>query len=111
MEDRTVILTLVNEAWAQSGSLLDIYRESFKNGEDIEHFLNHVLVIAVDAGGFGRCKAVHPHFYLLEVNKSTANLSSANRFMTKEFLELVWLKLSFQQRILELGYSFLFTAR
>jgi len=31
--------------------------------------------------------------------------------MTKEFLELVWLKLSFQQRILELGYSFLFTAR
>jgi len=84
MEDRTVILTLVNEAWAQPGSLLDIYRESFKNGEDIEHFLNHVLVIAIDAGGFGRCKAVHPHCYLLEVNKSTANLSSANRFMNHD---------------------------
>lgn len=42
--------------------------------------------------------------------KST-NLSSASKFMTKEFVELVWLKLSFQQRILELGYNFLFTAR
>jgi hypothetical protein len=108
MEDRTVILTLANEAWAQPGSLLDIYRESFRNGEDTERFLNHVLVIAVDAGGFDRCKAVHPHCYHLEVVKAT-NLSSASKFMTKEFVELVWLKLSFQQRILELGYNFLFT--
>ncbi|TVT97270.1 hypothetical protein EJB05_57494, partial [Eragrostis curvula] len=36
MEDRTVILTMVNEAWAQPNSLLDIFRDSFKNGEDIE---------------------------------------------------------------------------
>jgi len=90
--------------------LLDIYRESFRNGEGTERFLDHVLVIAIDAGGFHRCKAVHPHCYHLEVTKPT-NLSSANRYMTKEFLELVWLKLSFQQRILELGYNFLFTAR
>lgn len=110
MEDRTVILTLANEAWTQPGSLLDIYRESFRNGEDTERFLNHVLVIAVDAGGFDRCKAVHPHCYHLEVVRST-NLSSASKFMTKEFVDLVWLKLSFQQRILELGYNFLFTAR
>ncbi|RCV28781.1 hypothetical protein SETIT_5G430700v2 [Setaria italica] len=108
MEDRTVILTLANEAWTQPGSLLDIYRESFRNGEDTERFLNHVLVIAVDAGGFDRCKAVHPHCYHLEVVRST-NLSSASKFMTKEFVDLVWLKLSFQQRILELGYNFLFT--
>ncbi|CAL4945891.1 unnamed protein product [Urochloa decumbens] len=107
MEDKTVILTLANEAWAQPGSLLDIYRESFRNGEDTAHFLDHVLVVAVDAGGFERCKAVHPHCYHLEVNKST-NLSSASMFRTKEFVELVWLKLSFQQRILELGYNFLF---
>ncbi|CAO1940737.1 unnamed protein product [Urochloa humidicola] len=109
MEDRTVILTMANEAWAQPGSLLDIYRESFRNGEDTERFLNHVLVVAVDAGGFDRCKAVHPHCYHLDVNKTNNNLSSASRFRTKEFVELVWLKLSFQQRILELGYNFLFT--
>ncbi|XP_062208711.1 uncharacterized protein At4g15970-like [Phragmites australis] len=107
MEDRTVILTSVNKAWAQPGSLLDLHLESYRNGKDIEHLLNHVLVVTLDHDGFTRCRAVHPHCYLLEVQ--SANLSSANRFMTKEYLELVWTKISFQQRILELGYNFLFT--
>ncbi|XP_062206282.1 uncharacterized protein At4g15970-like [Phragmites australis] len=37
------------------------------------------------------------------------DMSNAKWFGTKEYLELVWLKLSFQQRILELGYNFLYT--
>ncbi|KAL5227352.1 hypothetical protein ABZP36_015617 [Zizania latifolia] len=105
--DRTVIITSVNEAWARPGYLLDLFRESFKNGEGIAHLLQHVLIVAVDAGGFDRCKAVHPHCFLLEVK--SANISSANRFMSKGYLELVWAKLSFQQPVLELGYNFLFT--
>jgi hypothetical protein len=92
MEDKTVIITSVNEAWARPNSLLDLYLESFKNGEDTAQLLNHVLVIALDPAGFDHCKAKHPHCYLL-----------------KDYLELVWTKLTFQQRILELGYNFLFT--
>jgi hypothetical protein len=107
MEDRTVIITSVNEAWAAPGSLLDLYRDSFKNGEGIAHLLDHVLVVAVDPAGFRRCKAVHPHCYLLHVK--SINLTSATRFMSREYLELVWTKLSLQQRVLELGYNFLFT--
>uniref|UniRef100_A0A0D9V9M2 Nucleotide-diphospho-sugar transferase domain-containing protein n=1 Tax=Leersia perrieri TaxID=77586 RepID=A0A0D9V9M2_9ORYZ len=107
MEDKTVIITSVNEAWAAPGSLLDLYMDSFKNGEGIAHLLNHVLIIAVDPAGFRRCKVVHPHCYHLEVKNM--NLSSAKRFMTKDYLELVWTKLSLQQRILELGYNFVFT--
>ncbi|KAG8054172.1 hypothetical protein GUJ93_ZPchr0001g29410 [Zizania palustris] len=107
MEDKTVIITSVSEAWARPGSLLDLFRETFKNGEGIAHLLDHVLVVAVDPAGFDRCKAVHPHCFLLEVK--SANISSANRFMSKGYLELVWAKLSFQQRVLELGYNFLFT--
>ncbi|CAO2167535.1 unnamed protein product [Urochloa humidicola] len=107
MEDRTVIVTSVNEAWAAPGSLLDLFRESFRNGEGIEHLLNHTLIVAVDAGGFDRCRAVHPHCYLLEV--TSANVSAANQFLSKSYLELVWTKLSFQQRVLELGYNYLFT--
>jgi hypothetical protein len=109
-EDRTVILTSVNEAWARPGSLLDIYLESFKNGEDTVHLLDHLLVIALDPAGLRRCVSVHPHCYLLE-NVTAANLSSATRFMSKQYLELVWTKLSLQQRVLELGYNFLFTVR
>ncbi|KAG2593877.1 hypothetical protein PVAP13_5NG012675 [Panicum virgatum] len=105
--DRTVIVTSVNEAWAAPGSLLDLFRASFRNGEGIEHLLNHTLIVAVDAGGFDRCRAVHPHCYLLEVR--SANVSAANRFLSKGYLELVWTKLSLQQRVLELGYNYLFT--
>uniref|UniRef100_A0A0E0JSW9 Nucleotide-diphospho-sugar transferase domain-containing protein n=1 Tax=Oryza punctata TaxID=4537 RepID=A0A0E0JSW9_ORYPU len=109
MDDRTVIITSVNEAWARPGSLLDLFRDSFKNGEGIAHLLDHVLVVAVDPAGFRRCKAVHPHCFLLIVNSAAGNLSSANRFMTKGYVDLVWAKLSLQQRVLELGYNFLFT--
>jgi hypothetical protein len=106
-DDGTVIITSVNEAWAAPGSLLDIFREGFRNGEGTAQLLNHTLIVAVDAGALARCEAVHPHCYLLEV--TSANVTSANRFMTKSYLELVWAKLSLQQRVLELGYNYLFT--
>jgi hypothetical protein len=38
-------------------------------------------------------------------------MTSAKPFMSPDYLELVWTKLVFQQRVLELGYNFLFTAR
>ncbi|XP_003567411.3 uncharacterized protein At4g15970 [Brachypodium distachyon] len=107
MEDRTVIITSVNEAWARNGSLLDLYRQSFKNGEDTEHLLNHVLVVALDPAGFRHCNIVHPHCYLLGATND--NFTSAAQFMSKEYLDLVWTKLSLQRRVLELGYNFLFT--
>ena len=107
-DDRTVIITSVNEAFARPNSLLGLFRESFQVGEGIGHLLNNVLVVAVDAKAFSYCKAVHPHCYLLEV-KSSTNLSSENSFLSEAYVELVWAKLSLQQRVLELGYHFFFT--
>ena len=108
-DDRTVIITSVNEAFARPNSLLGLFRESFQVGEGIGHLLNNVLVVAVDAKAFSYCKAVHPHCYLLQVK--TMDLSSANNYMTEAYVELVWTNLSLQQRVLELGYNFLFTVR
>ena len=108
-DDRTVIITSVNEAFARPNSLLGLFRESFQVGEGIGHLLDNVLVVAVDAKAFSYCKAVHPHCYLRQVK--TMDLSSANNYMTEAYVELVWTKLSLQQRVLELGYNFLFTVR
>ncbi|KAL6616620.1 hypothetical protein ACP70R_038890 [Stipagrostis hirtigluma subsp. patula] len=108
-EDKTVIMTSVNEVWTRPNSLLGIFLDGIKNGEDTAHLLNHVLIVAVDPRGFDGCKAVHPHCYLLEVKSMDMNM--ARHFGTKEYLEMIWLKLSIQQRVLELGYNFLFTAR
>ncbi|KAM0844776.1 hypothetical protein ACQ4PT_056821 [Festuca glaucescens] len=100
-DDGTVIITSVNDAFATPGSLLDLFRGSFHDGEGIAHLLNHTLIVALDPG------AVHPHCYHLEV--AAANVSSASRIMTKSYLEIVWVKLSLQQRVLQLGYNYLFT--
>jgi hypothetical protein len=106
-DDGTVIITAVNDAFATPGSLLDLFRGSFRDGEGIAHLLNHTLIVALDPGAMARCSAVHPHCYHLEV--AAANVSSASRIMTKSYLEIVWVKLSLQQRVLELGYNYLFT--
>jgi len=54
---------------------------------------------------------VHPHCHLLLPEKEGLDLSGAKSYMTKDYLDLVWSKLKLQQRILELGYNLLFTAR
>ncbi|KAF8755687.1 hypothetical protein HU200_011154 [Digitaria exilis] len=106
-EDRTVILTSVNEIWTRPNSLLDIFLDGFRSGEDTAHLVDHVLIVTVDAGAFRGCKAVHPHCYLLEVK--SMDMNRAKTFGSREYVEMTWLKLSIQLRVLELGYNFLYT--
>ncbi|VAH96877.1 unnamed protein product [Triticum turgidum subsp. durum] len=62
-DDRTVIITCVNQAWAAPGSLLDLFLESFRIGDGTARLLPHVLVVAMDPGAHARCLAVHQHCY------------------------------------------------
>lgn len=111
MEDRTVIMTSVNEAWAAEGSLLDSFLESFRVGLNISHLVKHIVVVAMDEGALRRCRAVHPHCHLLLPDVHGLDLSGAKSYMTKDYLDLVWSKLRLQHRVLLLGYNLLFTAR
>lgn len=106
MDDNTVILTEINDAWATPNSLLDLFLESFRIGEHIEHLLDHLLIVAVDRNAFDRCNLVHSHCYL---HKMEGNYSSEKVYMTKDYLEMMWSRNKFQRSILELGYNFLFT--
>ncbi|CAO2167543.1 unnamed protein product [Urochloa humidicola] len=106
-EDRTVILTTVNEVWTRPNSLLDIFLGGLRGGEDTAHLVDHVLIVTVDAGSFQGCKAVHPHCFLLEVK--SFDMNRAKTFGTREYVEMTWFKLSIQLRALELGYNFLYT--
>ncbi|RLN39607.1 uncharacterized protein C2845_PM01G48800 [Panicum miliaceum] len=106
-DDRTVIITCVNHAWAAPGSLLDLFLESFRVGDGIADLLDHVLIVAMDPTAMARCRALHPHCYLYTM--PGINFTSAKFFLSKEYLELVWSKLKLQRRVLQLGYNFLFT--
>ena len=108
-DDRTVIITCVNHAWAAPGSLLDLFLESFRVGDGIADLLGHVLIVAMDPTAMARCRALHPHCYLYTM--PGVDFASAKFFLSKEYLELVWSKLKLQRRVLQLGYNFLFTVR
>lgn len=109
MDDRTVIITCVNQAWAAPGSLLDLFLESFRIGDGTARLLPHVLVVSMDAAAHARCQAVHRHCYHYTIPGLHIDFTSAKFFGSKDWLELVWSKLKLQRRILELGYGFLFT--
>nr|CAD1839066.1 unnamed protein product [Ananas comosus var. bracteatus] len=106
-DDRTVMLTFVNAATAAEDSLLDLFLESFRVGVNTECLLNHLIIVALDQKAFDRCKTIHPHCYFLEV--AGENFTSEKFFGSKGFLELVWIKIKFQQHIIELGYNCLST--
>ncbi|XP_047057613.1 uncharacterized protein At4g15970-like [Lolium rigidum] len=104
MDDGTVIITCVNQAWVAPGSLLDLFLESFRIGDGTARLLPHVLVVTMDPAAHARCLAVHRHCYQHAIPGINPDF-----FGPEEWLDLVWSKLKLQRRILELGYGFLFT--
>ncbi|KAK4768488.1 hypothetical protein SAY87_003629 [Trapa incisa] len=108
MEDgKTVILTNLNEAWAEPGSLLDIFLEAFRVGNGTLGLLDHLVVVAMDKKAFDRCRAVHRHCFNLPAKEM--NFSGEAYFMSAGYLELVWRKIQSLGEVLERGYNFLFT--
>ncbi|KAL5725045.1 hypothetical protein ACHQM5_008232 [Ranunculus cassubicifolius] len=107
MPNGTVILTTLNEAWANPGSMIDLFLESFKIGEGTSKLVNHLVILAMDPQAFDRCKSIHPHCYF--VTTPGVNFTAEKRFMTPDYLKLVWRKIEVLRIVLELGYNFLFT--
>ncbi|KAM7251558.1 hypothetical protein ACFE04_023441 [Oxalis oulophora] len=106
MTDKTVIITTLNEAWAEPGSLLDLFLESFKIGKGTQKLLNHLVIVSLDEKTHARCLTLHTHCY--EVNASH-NLSDEAYFMTPSYLEMMWTRISLLTSVLNLGYNFVFT--
>ncbi|XP_027095733.1 uncharacterized protein At4g15970-like isoform X1 [Coffea arabica] len=107
MEDKTVILTTLNEAWASPNSIIDLFLESFRYGEHTRKLLNHLVIIALDMKAFSRCLDIHTHCFAL-VNEGV-NFSSEAYFMTPAYLKMMWSRIFFLQSVLELGFNFVFT--
>ncbi|KVH72116.1 hypothetical protein Ccrd_025592 [Cynara cardunculus var. scolymus] len=108
MQDHTVILTTLNEAWADpENSILDLFLESFRIGYQTSKLLNHLVIIALDQKAFMSCKRVHTHCFALITEG--ADLSREAYFMTPDYLKMMWLRIDFLRSVLEMGYNFLFT--
>lgn len=107
MEDKTVVLTTLNDAWAEPNSMFDLFLESFRIGNQTQRFLNHLVVVALDQKAYARCIEVHPHCY----NLSTAGIDFSGEayFMAPDYLKMMWRRINFLRTVLHFGYNFIFT--
>lgn len=107
MEDRTVILTTLNEAWAAPNSVIDLFLDSFRTGDGTRRLMNHLVIIALDRKAFSRCLLVHIHCFPL-ISKGV-DFSREAYFMTPDYLKMMWRRIEFLTSVLEKGYNFIFT--
>lgn len=107
MEDNTVILTTLNEAWAAPNSILDLFLESFRIGYGTRRLLNHLVIIAFDQKAFRRCLVVHRHCFALVTDG--VDFHQEAYFMTPDYLKMMWRRIDFLRTVLEMGYNFVFT--
>lgn len=107
MRDKTVILTTLNAAWANPGSVIDLFMESFRNGETTHHLLNHLVIVSLDMKAYTRCMAIHAHCFALITEG--VDFSGEKSFMSKGYLRMMWRRVNFFRVVLTKGYSFIFS--
>lgn len=106
-DNRTVIVTTLNQAWAEPNSLFDLFLESFRIGQGTQKLLQHVVVVCLDSKAFDRCSQLHPNCYYLET-KGT-DFSGEKLFATPDYLKMMWRRIELLTQVLEMGYNFIFT--
>nr|GME20655.1 uncharacterized protein At4g15970-like isoform X1 [Ipomoea batatas] len=107
MANKTVIITTLNAAWTSSGTIFDLFLESFRIGNQTEGLLKHVVVVALDKTAYARCRELHPHCYSLSTDG--VDFSGEAHFMSQDYLKMMWRRIDFLRLVLQMGYSFIFT--
>ncbi|KAJ6689477.1 hypothetical protein OIU85_005843 [Salix viminalis] len=107
MEDKTVIITTLNEAWAAPNTVIDLFLESFRTGQGTRRLLNHLVIVALDQKAYRRCMELHAHCFALVTRGLDFHREA--HFMTDVYLEMMWRRIDFLRSLLELGYNFVFT--
>ncbi|KAK7314736.1 hypothetical protein VNO77_33264 [Canavalia gladiata] len=107
MKHKTVIITTLNDAWAEPGSIFDLFLESFHIGNQTQNLLNHLVVVTWDQKAYSRCIALHKHCYYLQ--SQGLNFTKEAFFMTPDYLEMMWRRIEFLGSVLDMGYNFVFT--
>nr|GEU68364.1 putative nucleotide-diphospho-sugar transferase, nucleotide-diphospho-sugar transferase [Tanacetum cinerariifolium] len=105
--NNTVIITTLNDAWAEPNSVFDLFLESFRTGNQTQKLLNHLVVVAWDQKAYARCLKLHPHCYYLSTDG--VDFSEEAYYMAPDYLNMMWRRTNFLRNVVDLGYNFLFT--
>ncbi len=107
--NKTVIITTRNQAWPDDGGMLEIYLEGFRQGENIQQLLNHLVIVALDQKAYDCYLHLHPHCFMLHTYG--VDFSGEKGFMTQDHLKMMRRRIKFLRNVLEMGYNFIFSAR
>ncbi|CAN6292383.1 unnamed protein product [Urochloa humidicola] len=110
--NRTLILTVLNEAYAEEDGLLDLFLQSLREGDGTAQLIDHVLFVAMDGQAFRRCRSIGGlRCYLLRQTGGAGgdDLSSEQLYMSDGFIRMTWRRIRFLGDVLKHGYSFIFT--
>ncbi|CAM0952231.1 unnamed protein product [Alopecurus aequalis] len=105
--DNTIIMAFINEAWTAPGSLVDTFLESFRVGVKTQPLLKQLVLVAVDVKAFEWCQHVHPLCYSLPTTNE--NFTAAQSFMSKDYIDMVWVRNKFMGRVVAMGHNVVFT--
>ncbi|CAL9162983.1 unnamed protein product [Musa hybrid cultivar] len=97
-DDNILIIATLDAA---SRSLFDLFIESFRVGERTDVLLRHLLVLATDQKALEHCRSSHMHCHLLGAEGNSRSAADDGHVMMRQ--------LEFQQTLIELGYSFIYT--
>ncbi|GJN23429.1 hypothetical protein PR202_gb11077 [Eleusine coracana subsp. coracana] len=109
--NKTLILTVLNKAYAEEDGLLDLFVESLRQGDGTAQLIDHVLFVAMDAPAFQRCRSFSgvKCYRLRPVDGEGDDLSSEQLYMSDGFIRMMWRRIRFLGDVLKHGYSFIFT--
>ncbi|KAM3761182.1 hypothetical protein ACB098_01G248500 [Castanea mollissima] len=107
MEDRTVILTILDETWGSPGSVLDLFLESFRIGQKTQRFLNHLVIAALDNQAYRYCTSIHSHCF--QLTPATSKLAKRKGSTSPDHLMLKKIKYDLLLEVIKLGYNIVFT--
>ncbi|KAG6529432.1 hypothetical protein ZIOFF_011630 [Zingiber officinale] len=107
MENKTLILTTLNAAWASPGSIIDLFFQSFRTRYGTRRLMDHLVIIALDKKAYIRCISLHTHCFALYTEGM--DFSDEKIYMTAGYLSMMWRRIEFLRVILEMGYNFIFS--
>ncbi|CAA7014822.1 unnamed protein product [Microthlaspi erraticum] len=106
-KNNTVIITTLNQAWAEPNSLFDLFLESFRIGQGTQQLLKHVVVVCLDPKAFERCSQLHTNCYHIETSET--DFSGEKVYNTPDYLKMMWRRIELLTQVLEMGFNFIFT--
>ncbi|CAH2035927.1 unnamed protein product [Thlaspi arvense] len=109
--NKTVIITVVNKAYVEEveegRTMLDLFLESFWEGEGTLPLLDHLMVVAADQTAYDRCRFRRLHCYKMETEG--VDLEGEKVYMSADFIEMMWRRTRLLLDVLGRGYHLIFT--